>query len=531
MKTLNFIELIEKNPITRLNKDYQNNLIKKIENNFTESQQQLFLTSFFCYLNYDNKKDFIIDFDNVWKWCGFSTKGNAKKILNKHFIIYNDYNVQKAAYQVGEAVLETVNGGQNKNFNFDIDSQVKKAATEISVAAFNLNEDGKNLGGAGQNKETILLTVNTFKKFCLKAGTKKADEIHDYYIKLEELLQETLSEENTIIKNQLIQVQKDKNNIEEQFINTKEQYNRLQENHKRILYKRTVHKLRKGKCFYILENTSVNNEKKIGTTTNLNSRRSTYNTYFDPNFLYIIFTKEFKLIEKLVKIKFKNNIKTNSDEWIINISENIIITFVEKMCKELEIEYETFSRIEDVIVDSEKELSSINEEKNDELSDEDLELELYEEFETNEEDNVDCVEIIYTKEKTKKCRKCLETKKYDEFNKDKTKKDGYHTTCKECEKETKRLYKENKLKDIQESNLSEKECSKCNKVQPISEYTIHLYMKDGYCSNCKTCSKIELNSKRKINKDNAVSYVCDLCDKSYSRKDTFNRHKKTCSSK
>ena len=39
----------------------------------------------------------------------------------------------------------------------------------------------RNLGGAGLNKETISLTVNAFKKFCLKAGTKKADEIHDYY--------------------------------------------------------------------------------------------------------------------------------------------------------------------------------------------------------------------------------------------------------------------------------------------------------------------------------------------------------------
>ena len=36
-----------------------------------------------------------------------------------------------------------------------------------------------------------MLTINTFKKFCLKAETKKADEIHDYFIKLEELLQET----------------------------------------------------------------------------------------------------------------------------------------------------------------------------------------------------------------------------------------------------------------------------------------------------------------------------------------------------
>ena len=53
----------------------------------------------------------------------------------------------------------------------------------------------KNLGGAGLNKETILMTVNTFKKFCLKAGTKRADEIHDYYIKLEELLQDILQEQ------------------------------------------------------------------------------------------------------------------------------------------------------------------------------------------------------------------------------------------------------------------------------------------------------------------------------------------------
>jgi len=35
----------------------------------------------------------------------------------------------------------------------------------------------------GHNKETFMLNIDTFKKFCLKAGTKKADEIHEYYIK------------------------------------------------------------------------------------------------------------------------------------------------------------------------------------------------------------------------------------------------------------------------------------------------------------------------------------------------------------
>ena len=55
------------------------------------------------------------------------------------------------------------------------------------------SEERKNEGGF--NKETIMLNINTFKKFCLKADTQKADQVHDYYIKLEELLQETVNEE------------------------------------------------------------------------------------------------------------------------------------------------------------------------------------------------------------------------------------------------------------------------------------------------------------------------------------------------
>jgi hypothetical protein len=34
-------------------------------------------------------------------------------------------------------------------------------------------EQNKNIHG-GNNKETILLNMNTLKKFCLKAGTKKS---------------------------------------------------------------------------------------------------------------------------------------------------------------------------------------------------------------------------------------------------------------------------------------------------------------------------------------------------------------------
>ena len=49
--------------------------------------------------------------------------------------------------------------------------------------------------------------ITTFKKFCLKAGTKKADEIHDYFIKLEESLHEILEEETIELKTQLLQIE------------------------------------------------------------------------------------------------------------------------------------------------------------------------------------------------------------------------------------------------------------------------------------------------------------------------------------
>ena len=45
------------------------------------------------------------------------------------------------------------------------------------------------------NKEIIMLNIDTFKKFCLKACTKKADENHNYFIKLESIMFEITKEE------------------------------------------------------------------------------------------------------------------------------------------------------------------------------------------------------------------------------------------------------------------------------------------------------------------------------------------------
>ena len=65
MQELNIVELIEKNPITKLSCTYNSKLLNKIKGNFTGFEQQLFISSFYCYLNYDKNIDFVVDLDHV----------------------------------------------------------------------------------------------------------------------------------------------------------------------------------------------------------------------------------------------------------------------------------------------------------------------------------------------------------------------------------------------------------------------------------------------------------------------------------
>jgi len=90
----------------------------------------------------NNKKN-IIDFNEVYKWIGYSRKDHAKKVLINNFILNKDYKI-------------IVNNKQNQH--------------------------------GGHNKETILLSLNCFKKFCFKAQTKEAEKIYDYYLQIEKCI-------------------------------------------------------------------------------------------------------------------------------------------------------------------------------------------------------------------------------------------------------------------------------------------------------------------------------------------------------
>ena len=216
MSTLDIVDLITNNPITRLTETHNNNLLNKVKNNFNETQQQLFIASFYSYLNYHKTDDYIVDLDNVWKWLGFNQKFNAIRILEKNFEVEKDYKLL-------------------------LNHQVKQTNIEINKQNFAPHLGGaKKTGSGGHNIQKYYLNVKTFKSLCLKAQTRKADEIHDYYIKLEELIQEVLEEEATEMKAKLLIKQTELERLEE---NKRKELEQLEEN-KRKEYERQLIKER-----------------------------------------------------------------------------------------------------------------------------------------------------------------------------------------------------------------------------------------------------------------------------------------------
>lgn len=89
--SVDIVQLIECNPITKFSGNYHSKLVEKVEKQFNNYEQQMFLASFYCYLNHDYNNDYIIDLDNVWKWLGFTSKWTAKRLIEKLFIINKDY--------------------------------------------------------------------------------------------------------------------------------------------------------------------------------------------------------------------------------------------------------------------------------------------------------------------------------------------------------------------------------------------------------------------------------------------------------
>jgi len=128
----------------------QDELFQIMKARMNSEQEQMFMISHYLYLQHgtDNTK-FVVDFDNVWKNVDLSRRDNAKRILVKNFTEHNDYQI-------------------------------------VSLPKEEMLHNAAN----GRPKETIYLTVDCFKNFCMIAATPKAKTVRSYYIKMENIMHE-----------------------------------------------------------------------------------------------------------------------------------------------------------------------------------------------------------------------------------------------------------------------------------------------------------------------------------------------------
>ena len=272
---LDIVNLIENNPLEKLSNDYQTKLLDRIKETFSDSDQQLFIASFYCYLKYDCKTDFIIDMDNVWKWLGFSRRDHCKRVVEKHFT--NDIDYKILLPQIGEQVH------------------------------------------GGHNKEKTLMNVETFKSLCLLANTERSKSVRKYYYKLEQLLHGLLEEQANELQRQ---IEEKDNKLQLLELQNKEKEDKIN------LLTRKTNKFELGESVYIFHSTLNDDNKqvdlyKVGRTKNANIRDSIHKTASYKGILLQIRCVDCVLLERVVHFLLNKYRCANRREWF-NCSYDIV---------------------------------------------------------------------------------------------------------------------------------------------------------------------------------------------------------------
>jgi phage anti-repressor protein len=307
-ETINFTELV-RNSNTSLSINCESNMIKILNEEFTESQQQWYIANLYIYLNYHPTNDYPINLENVYKMLGFANKGNAMKTIKSNFIKDEDYKI---------TLFHT--------------------------------EKRKNEGGF--NKEDVMLNVDTFKNLCMIAKTDKGKEIRKYYVKLENI-------HNKIIK-QEIEEQKQLLLEKETQLENKDLEN------KRKVEMTLRNSFNKRNLVYLIK-IPINDEivYKFGHTDDIITRLRAHKNQIseDIELVYCIESKDRKMLERLLidyleqyKFRIKRNINDKHQTELLKVNDiQIIKNKLIELNKDIENEKLLIIKLKNKIIDLENE--------------------------------------------------------------------------------------------------------------------------------------------------------------------------------
>ena len=444
-----------------MDKSYQSRLINKIKDKFNTDEQKIFIGSFYSYLNYDSKKDFVIDLQKVWKWIGFSRIDPAKQVLTKHFKKDIDYKIMIPPISENKKGFPSSAGKPNKG---------------------------------GRPTQQILMSVNTFKKLCMKSNTKKADEIHDYYVNLEEVLQETITEESEELKNKLETKDKELETKDKELETKDKEAKRIKYLYDRVVGQKKRQIYKRDNCVYIGINPLEKQCFKVGSTNDPNKREGTLSTgtLTDFEMKRIWYSKYYTEIEKITHLKF-------NESRLLNRKEFFEIDKFDEICGFI-------TWLVDFLKDDGEETSQ--------------DREVDEEIKVEESKKVRKNPDLLPQ---KPCNRCKQIKGLEEYFDANDHIDGKENTCKVCVKERQKEYVEAKRKE--EEIPSEKNCTSCKIFLPLEKFYKDKTKFDGVGTKCKQCF-LKVKEESSKNKIIISEYKCKQCDTLKSI-DNFGRNAKS----
>jgi phage anti-repressor protein len=294
--SVDFNALVSKT--SNISMDCQSQMINVLNKEFTEEENRWYIANLYVYMNYHPTKDFPINLETLVKLVGFANKENAKRTLKNNFTEGEDYKLLLVPR----------------------DEQVKTN------------------GGAGLNKETVMLNIDTFKNMCMLVKTEKSKEIRKYYVKLENIYNQIVSGE---IEDNKRQLERQKKLIEDKDVIIKNnEYVKKIEKHKFL-----IEKFKYKKCVYIAE--IGKNLRKIGSSKNIETRLLGLNTdYGTCIFLDIFECDNFREIEdsilrdsEIVKNLYKNPVHNHKNpQEVVQLTDSFtylhLIEIVNKYLKQ-----------------------------------------------------------------------------------------------------------------------------------------------------------------------------------------------------
>jgi hypothetical protein len=309
-----------------------------------------FVSSFMFAL--DSKEKFPINIELLVERRVFDQKAHAKRLLVKYFTKDVDYQISKQNNRSHEFVSETENGKQDEykaevaalqcrragKMQIQQDEIISESKSENrgdtndgvpsvpSKERPKVRNDGRRLGGAGGNKEIIMLTTECFKSLSQTAMNEVGRQTRLYYQDVEKILKKYISVE-----------------YNNRIIYQNSELRRISKNHNAILKKRTYFQFKTGPCMYLL---SFSGKHKFGFSDDMNKvlpgeRRMAPTLRVE----FLVYSPDAYKLEQNMLLKYAKNLETPNHEIVLDLDTKTLIYNTRRIIDILNLEHQEEDKV------------------------------------------------------------------------------------------------------------------------------------------------------------------------------------------